>query len=345
MQLLHCGRQSIRFAAPPVLAAWASVAGKKEGQGPLAGTFDLTSKDTLFGQKTWEKAENQMQKIALQTALEKAKMTNEDLDAVFSGDLLNQCIGSSFTLRGTNIPSLGLYGACSTMAESLLLASMAVSGGFLRTAAAMTSSHFASAERQYRFPLGYGGQRTPTAQWTATASGCIILQNHGKGPVIEAATIGTIQDKGITDANNMGAAMAPAAYATLSAHFSDLNRKPEDYDLIVTGDLGSIGKQAVLELFRRDGVELEPRYDDCGLLLFDLERQDVHAGGSGCGCSAAVLCGYLLHQIETGKLRRLLFCGTGALLSPVSTGQGESIPGVCHAVSICAEGSETKWST
>ena len=329
-----CGRQSFCLPEMPVITAWASVAGKKESEGPLANTFDLTSKDTLFGQKTWEQAEKQMQKLALDTLMKKAGISRQQLGLVFSGDLLNQCIGSSFTLRNTDIPHLGLYGACSTMAESLLLSSMAVSGGFSDKVVAMTSSHFASSERQYRFPLGYGGQRTPTAQWTVTGSGAALVCSAGKGPRIECCTVGAVTDLGIKDANNMGAAMAPAAYATIRAHFEDLRRSPEDFDLIVTGDLGQLGKETLLELARRDGLPLGGKITDCGTLVFDNLTQDVHSGGSGCGCSAITLCGYLLNRLNTGKLRRILFCGTGALLSPTSTQQGLPIPGVCHAVSI-----------
>jgi stage V sporulation protein AD len=238
------------------------------------------------------------------------------------------------TLRNTGIPHLGLYGACSTMAESLLMSSMAVSGGFSDKVVAMTSSHFASSERQYRFPLGYGGQRTPTAQWTVTGSGAALVCSAGKGPRIDSCTVGTVTDLGIKDANNMGAAMAPAAYATIRAHLDDLHRTPDDFDLIVTGDLGQLGKEALLELSRRDGLSLGGKLTDCGTLVFDNTVQDVHAGGSGCGCSAITLCGYLLNRLNSGKLKRILFCGTGALLSPTSTQQGLPIPGVCHAVSI-----------
>lgn len=332
------GKRSLCFDMPPVLTAWASVAGKKESEGPLQGYFDYTNTDTYFGEKTWEKAECHMQQIALETLLQKAGKKPRDVDLVFSGDLLNQCISSSFALRNTGLPSLGLYGACSTMAESLLLASMAVSGGFADRAVAMTSSHFASSERQYRYPLGYGGQRTPTAQWTVTGSGAALVSGQGEGPRVEAATVGTIVDLGVTDANNMGAAMAPSAFETIRAHFDDLGAAPEDFDLIVTGDLGKVGKEILLDQFHQIGVRLEDRYTDCGVLVFDLEGQDVHAGGSGCGCSAIVLCGYLLNQLSQGKLHRILFCGTGALLSPTSSQQGESIPGVCHAVSISTEG-------
>ena len=328
------GRQSFCLPEMPVITAWASVAGKKESEGPLATSFDFTAKDTLFGQKTWEQAEKQMQKLALETLMKKAGLSRQQLGMVFSGDLLNQCIGSSFTLRNTGIPHLGLYGACSTMAESLLMSSMAVSGGFSDKVVAMTSSHFASSERQYRFPLGYGGQRTPTAQWTVTGSGAALVCSAGKGPRIDSCTVGTVTDLGIKDANNMGAAMAPAAYATIRAHLDDLHRTPDDFDLIVTGDLGQLGKEALLELSRRDGLSLGGKLTDCGTLVFDNTVQDVHAGGSGCGCSAITLCGYLLNRLNSGKLKRILFCGTGALLSPTSTQQGLPIPGVCHAVSI-----------
>ena len=330
-------RQSVLFDAPPSICGYGSVAGKKESAGPLGQYFDLTSDDTTFGEKTWEQAETKMQQLALQRALDRAELTKDELDAAFCGDLLNQCIGSSFCLRGTGIPALGLYGACSTMAQSLLLAAMAVSGGFVRCAAALTSSHFASSERQYRFPLNYGGQRPPSAQWTVTGSGCVLLRRSGAGPYVRGCTVGAIEDRGICDANNMGAAMAPAAISTLQAHFRELGRSPADYDLIVTGDLGSIGRKIVAQQMRQDGIDLGSRYADCGELIFDAGRQDVHAGGSGCGCSAVVLCGYLLRQMEQGKLHNLLFCGTGALLSPVSTGQGLPIPGICHAVWLSTE--------
>ena len=328
------GKQSFHLREMPVITAWASVAGKKESEGPLAHGFDITSQDTLFGEKTWEQAEKQMQKQALDTLIQKAGISRAQLELVCSGDLLNQCIGSSFTLRNTGIPHLGLYGACSTMAESLLLAAMAVGGGFFDRVAAMTSSHFASSERQYRFPLGYGGQRTPTAQWTVTGSGAALVCSGGKGPRIDSCTIGTVTDLGIQDANNMGAAMAPAAYATIVAHLEDMKRKPQDFDLIVTGDLGQLGKEMLLELARRDGLSLGGKLVDCGTMVFDLEKQDVHSGGSGCGCSAITLCSHFLDKLNKGKLKHILFCGTGALLSPTSTQQGLPIPGVCHAVSI-----------
>ena len=336
MENKSVGKQSFAFGKPPVITSWASVAGKKEKEGPLGHYFDVTHKDTYFGQKTWEQGEKRMQQLALQTLAKKAGIRQSDFGAVFSGDLLNQCIGSSFTLRNTGIAHVGLYGACSTMAESLLMASMAVGGGFRDRVVAMTSSHFASSERQYRFPLGYGGQRTPTAQWTVTGSGAVLICRDGKGPRITACTIGTVTDLGVTDANNMGAAMAPAALQTIRTHFEDMKTNANDYDLIITGDLGQLGKEILLTLAQREGLQLGGKLTDCGTLVFDILKQDVHAGGSGCGCSAITLCGYFLNQIQTGKLKKILFCGTGALLSPTSTQQGLPIPGVCHAV--CIEG-------
>ena len=331
---LRCGKQSFRLEKPVVITGWASVAGKKESEGPIGKYFDIAQKDSYFGQKTWEQAESKMQQLALETLLQKTKMQREDINVAFSGDLLNQCIGSSFPLKNTGVPHLGLYGACSTMAEGLLMASIAVGGGFADNAVAITSSHFASSERQYRFPLGYGGQRTPTAQWTVTGSGAALVSSNGNGPKIDKCTIGTVEDLGIMDANNMGAAMAPAALATIKQHFLDFNNTPNDYDLIVTGDLGQLGKDILLTLAQKDGLEIGGKLADCGTLVFDTLKQDVHSGGSGCGCSAITLCGYLLNKLNTGKLKRILFCGTGALLSPTSSQQGLPIPGVCHAVSI-----------
>lgn len=332
--ILKRGKQSFVLPAPAVITAWANVAGKKESEGPLRDTFDICQQDTYFGQSTWEQAEKHMQQLALERLARKAGMAVQDFSLIYSGDLLNQCIGSSFSLNRTGIPHLGLYGACSTMAESLLLSAMTVSGGFFDRVVAMTSSHFAGSERQYRFPLGYGGQRTPTSQWTVTGAGAALLCREGNGPRIESCTVGTVTELGIKDANAMGAAMAPAAFATIKAHLQDLQVKAEDFDHIVTGDLGSHGVQLLLELARREGICLAGKLLDCGMLIFDAKSQDVHAGGSGCGCSAVTLCGHLLNQLSSGKLHRILFCGTGALLSPTSTQQGLAIPGTCHAVCI-----------
>ena len=337
MNLKRVGRRTVALPHPPSVRSCACIGGKFEGQGPLGSCFDELGEDSFFGEATWEKAESAMQKRALSRALDKAGLKAGDLDYILAGDLLNQCVGSAFGLRDFGIPFYGLYGACSTMGESLSLASLLIDGGFARRAAAMTSSHFCTAERQYRMPVPYGSQRTPTAQWTATAAGCTILAEKGQGPYVTHVICGRIVDKGITDANNMGAAMAPAAYDTLSAFFRDTETGPKDYDLILTGDLGELGHDIVRDFFQRDGVDLGDRYQDCGLLLYDREAQDMHAGASGCGCSAAVLNGYVLPGLRAGKWRRVLFAPTGALLSPTTSFQGESVPGICHAVCLSAE--------
>jgi len=328
------GRQTAALEKPAVILSHAAVGGKQEGEGPLAEYFDQLCEDSFFGEATWEKAESAMQKMALSRALEKGGFSPGQMDYVLAGDLLNQCIGTSFGLRDFNIPFYGLYGACSTMGESMALGSLLIAGGFAQRLAALTSSHFCTAERQYRMPVPYGSQRTPTAQWTATASGCVILGDEGDGPKVTVVTCGKIVDKGICDVNNMGAAMAPAAYDTLSAHFQATGTGPEDYDLVLTGDLGVLGHQIVTDFFAQDGVDMTKNYQDCGMLLYDIEKQDMHAGASGCGCSASVLCGYLLRRMGEGKLRKILFAPTGALLSPTSSFQGESIPGICHALTI-----------
>ena len=327
------GSQTAALANPPTLAAWANVAGKKEGEGPLADTFDYIDGDDTFGESTWEKSESAMQKQALGLALNKAGQAASALDWIFAGDLLNQCIGSSFAARGQQIPFFGLYGACSTMGEGLALASMTLDGGFGEWAAVTASSHFCSAERQYRTPLEYGGQRTPTAQWTATAAGAAVLAREGPGPYITHVTVGKIVDKGITDTNNMGAAMAPAAHATITAHFQDTGRSPSSYDMIFTGDLGVLGSELLIELLRQDGIQMK-NHADCGAMIFDVKNQDVHCGGSGCGCCASVLTGHILNNVKAGKWKNILFCPTGALHSPTSAFQGESIPGICHAIAI-----------
>lgn len=328
------GRQTVALEKDVFIIAHAAVGGRQEGKGPLAEWFDQLSEDSFFGEKTWEKAESAMQKQALKKALEKATLGPGDLDYILAGDLLNQCIGTSFGLREFGIPFYGLYGACSTMGESVALGSMLIAGGFANKVGAMTSSHFCTAERQYRMPVPYGSQRTSTAQWTATAAGCAILAAEGTGPRVSVVTCGKIVDKGIADANNMGAAMAPAAYDTLKAHFAATGTGPRDYDLVVTGDLGVLGHRIVQDLFAADGVDMSENYTDCGLLLYDIQQQDMHMGASGCGCAASVLCGYLLRRMNEGKLKKILFAPTGALLSPTSSFQGESIPGISHALTI-----------
>ena len=328
------GKQTLKLQYPPTIAATAAVVGQKEGQGPLKRYFDFISEDSYFGEKTWERAESAMLKQCFSLCCNKGKVSPEELDFVFSGDLLNQCVGSAFAMKDTNVPYFGLYGACSTMGESLTLAAMAIDGGFAGTVCALTSSHFCSSERQYRFPLEYGGQRTPTAQWTVTGSGAAILTASGNGPFITHLTPGKIVDAGIKDANNMGSAMAPSAYETLKAHFEDTGRTPDYYDLIVTGDLGVLGHDALEDLFRRDGMTLGKAYNDCGILIFDIQKQDVHAGGSGCGCSASVFASYIMQGFTDNRWSKVLFAPTGALMSPTSSQQGDSIPGICHAVAI-----------
>ena len=318
-----------------VLSAGCAV-GKKEGEGPLRQYFDHIDTDDTFGQDSWENAEIAMQKRALSQALDKAALTAGQLDWLFAGDLLNQCVCSSFAARDLSIPFFGLYGACSTMGEGLCLSSLVLDSGGGQRAAVLSSSHFCSAERQYRTPLEYGCQRTPTAQWTVTGSGAVILSRGGTGPRITHITPGKIVDKGIRDTNNMGAAMAPAAWDTIRTHLNDTGRAPGFYDLIVTGDLGRLGSELLKDLARRDGVSLD-RHADCGLLIFDPNSQDVHCGGSGCGCCASVLACFLLPGLREGKWKNILFCPTGALHSPTTAFQGESIPGISHAVAISAE--------
>ena len=319
------------------MLGYANAVGKKEGEGPLRTCFDYIAEDDTFGQSSWEKAEQTMQKQALTLALDKCGLTVPQMDFLFAGDLLNQCIGSSYAARGQDVPYFGLYGACSTMGEGLILAAMALDGGFGVHTAVCASSHFCSAERQYRTPLEYGGQRTPTAQWTVTGAGAVILAAKGAGPCITHATVGKVVDMGIKDANNMGAAMAPAAADTISAHLKETGRTPNFYDFIITGDLGETGSTLLQDLLKQEGIHLS-NHIDCGCLIFDRQGQDVHAGGSGCGCCASVLTGYFLPGLAAGKWKNILFCPTGALHSPTAAAQGESIPGISHAVAISKEG-------
>lgn len=331
------GTQTVLLKNPPSLIGYACVVGKKEGAGPLKDSFDYIAHDDKLEQSTWEKSESAFQKKALALALEKANLCTTQLDYLFAGDLLNQCISSSFAAREQDIPFLGLYGACSTMGEGLALAAMTIDGGFGTAVGVLASSHFCTAERQYRTPLAYGSQRTPTAQWTVTGAGAVIVSATGDGPYITHCTLGKIVDRGIKDTNNMGAAMAPAAYETIKAHLADTGRTPDFYDLIITGDLGEVGRELLLELFRQDDILLESNHTDCGLLIFDCKGQDVHSGGSGCGCCASVLSGYLLNGMASEQWSNILFCPTGALHSPISSCQGESIPAICHAVAISAQ--------
>ena len=315
----------------PAVSAFASVVGQKEADGPLGRRFDAVEPDARAGQDSWEKAESAMLRRAIDMAAERAGGAP---GCVLAGDLLNQCAGSAYAVRGVAAPFFGLYGACSTMAESLGLAALLVDGGYFKSAAAATGSHFCSAERQFRYPLEYGGVRTPTAQWTVTGAGCVVLSREGAGPYVTRFTPGRIVDAGIKDMANMGAAMAPAAYDTLKRHFEQTGRGPDYYDVVLTGDLGRLGQEILRDLFAADGIDLGPNYMDCGVLIYDIERQDTHCGGSGCGCSASVLTGHFLRGMRDGLWRRVLFAATGALMSPTTAQQGESIPAICHAVAI-----------
>ena len=327
------GKSTLEFDRPPTILSQAAVGGKKEAEGPLGGELDQTFGDTTLGQDSWERAEAQLQKEAAALAMKKAAVSAEEVDFILAGDLLNQCISSTFGLLDFGIPFLGQYGACSTMAQTLLLAAALVESGAARRALAVTSSHFCSAERQFRLPLEYGGQRSPTAQWTATAAGCALVGLGGRVRV-RRGLAGKIRDLGVKDTANMGAAMAPAAASSIFEFLQDTATQPQDYDGIFTGDLGAVGSQLLYQCLDDNRVDLRPVHQDCGLLLYNRQSQDVHAGGSGCGCSASVLCGHLLRRMERGELKNILFCATGALMSPTSSQQGQSIPGVCHVVQL-----------
>ena len=305
MEMHRTGR-TVSFSGGVSVLSWGSIGDKLEGQGPLGSYFDEIEKDSFCGQASWEKAESIFQQRALGYALERGGMGPEDVDLVLAGDLLNQCAASNFALRNQPFSVAGLYAACATMGEGLALAAMLLQGGAAHVAAAVTSSHYCTAERQYRMPLPYGSQRCPTAQWTATASGCCILGRSGDGPYLTHATMGRVVDMGVNDECNMGGAMAPAAIDTLETLFRDTRTTPQDYDLIVTGDLGAIGHSVVKDLMARDGFNMDSRYTDCGLLLFDREKQDMHAGGSGAGCSASVLCAYLLPGLKSRRWKRMI---------------------------------------
>ena len=326
------GKQSIEFQCPPHIISSASVTGPKEGEGPLGEWFDLVAPEAGFGEKTWEEAESTMQKEALQTAIGKAQLLPYQIRYLFGGDLLAQLIATSFGNGDSNIPLFGLYGACSTCGESLALASMAVAGGYADYAAAVTSSHFASAEKEFRFPLGYGNQRPLSASWTVTGSGAFVLAAKGGHVKITGVTPGKIVDMGVKDNMNMGACMAPAAADTVYQNLMDFNRQPQDYDRIITGDLGSIGQRILIDLLKEKGFDISEQHMDCGIEIYDAEKQDTHAGGSGCGCAAVVLSAMILPKIRKGIWKRVLFVPTGALLSKVSFNEGQSVPGIAHGV-------------
>ncbi len=328
------GKQTVKFNTPPSILNTACIVGPKEGQGPLAKYFDQCLEDEFWGEKTWEKAESKIIKETVNLAINKAGIPASNIDYCFAGDLLNQCISSSFGLRDLNIPFLGLFGACSTFVEGLIMSSIFVESKAGNNCICAASSHFCSAEKQFRFPLELGNQRPPSSQWTVTGAGSAIISDSGLGPYITHATIGKIVDMGIKDSNNMGAAMAPAALDTLLTHFKDTGRNPGYYDAIITGDLGHVGKEILIELSQTKGYNIKSNYNDCGVLIFDKNSQDTHSGGSGCACCGSVFSGYLFNQLKTKKLKKILLIATGALTNATSAQQGESIPGIAHAVSI-----------
>ncbi|MDR2043692.1 MAG: stage V sporulation protein AD [Clostridium sp.] len=329
------GKGSVQLQEPVYIRGSASIVGKKEGEGPFGSLFDLVGEDDLFGCKTWEEAESSLQKDAVYTALGKAKLKPEDIGFLFAGDLLGQSIATSFGVAVYQIPLFGVYGACSTCGESLALGSMAVAGGYADHVVCVTSSHFASAEKEFRFPLEYGSQRPLSATWTVTGSGAFVLGKEPGGTPrakICGMTIGRIVDYGLKDSQNMGACMAPAAADTIERHFRDFQRKPEDYDRIITGDLGKVGQRVLIDLLREKGYDLSQAHMDCGIEIFDAEAQDTHSGGSGCGCSAVTLSAYILKQLEEQSWKRVLFLPTGALLSKTSFNEGQSVPGIAHGM-------------
>lgn len=332
-QVRRVGRQTLRFELTPAVVATAAVVGPKEGQGPLGDYFDVVKDDDLLGEKSWERAEARMLTEACRLAIRKAGSSLKDVDYLIAGDLLNQITSSNFVARELQLPFLGVFGACSTLAEGMAVGAMMIDGGYARSLLIAVSSHHCTAERQYRFPLEFATQPPPSAQWTVTGAGAVLMAARGDGPAITMATIGRVNDPGLKDPLNLGAAMAPAAADTILRHFEDSGRTPEDYDLIVTGDLADVGKGITTELLARQGIDLEDRLFDCGSSLYDV-NQGVEAGASGCACSATVFSGYLMQGLLGGRYRRLLLVCTGALFSPTSYQQGESIPGIAHAVAL-----------
>lgn len=340
------GKQSILFSNPPLIISGASVAGKKEGEGPLGSFFDQVDEDPMFGGTSWEDAESRLMKRAAELAIQKAGLQKEDIRYLVGGDLLGQLIATSFGIIDLQIPMFGVYGACSTMGESMALGAILVDGDYADQVLAITSSHFAGAEKQFRFPLGYGNQRPFSASWTVTGSGAVVIGkgNTGKGTKddenntenaqirIKGVTVGKIVDYGLKDSMNMGACMAPAAYTTISQNLKDLNIQPDYYDRIVTGDLGYVGKEILIDLLKQDGYDISKNHMDCGIEIYDKETQDTHAGGSGCGCSAITLTGYIFQKMLRREWNRILFVPTGALLSTVSYNEGNSVPGIAHGI-------------
>ena len=322
----------IKFKRPAYITAFAAVAGKKESEGPLAAEFDETVADDYFGTDTWEKAETEMQTRCINHLLHKKGIDKEDINILCGGDLCNQITSTAYTMRRFEFPFLGLYNACSTMAEGMIVASCMVDAGHCDNALAVASSHFCTAERQFRTPLDYGGKRTPTAQWTVTGCGAVLLEREGKGTAVTAAQVGRVVDLGVKDANNMGAAMAPAAAQTIKEFLKNSGTKAEDYDFIFTGDLGKVGTKLLHELLEKEKIRLD-NHKDCGLMIFD-ECQNVQSGASGCGCGASVLAAHILPKMSRGEMSNILFIATGALMSPATSMQGETIPCIAHLVNI-----------
>lgn len=326
------GKQSILFANPPYIQYSACIAGKKEGEGPLGHMIEEINDDPMFGMNTWEEAESRLQALTVNKLLKKSNLLSGDIRYIFAGDLLGQLIGTTFGLMEFEIPVFGLYGACSTMGESMALASMCVNAGYAQRVIALASSHFAGAEKQFRYPLEYGNQRPLSASWTVTGCGSLIIGSEESYVKIAGITTGKVVDYGVKDSMNMGACMAPAAADLIYANFMDLDVNADYYDMIITGDLGSVGQKILIELLKDKGYDISNKHMDCGIMIFNEETQDTHAGGSGCGCSAVVLCCYILKQLEKKRWKRVLFVPTGALLSTVSFNEGKSVPGIAHGI-------------
>lgn len=337
MKSKRIGQRTVKLENNPTIIATSSIVGPKEGEGPLKDYFDIILEDDLFGEKSWELAESKMVQTVMQNTVKKAGKTLEDVNYMLGGDLINQILPASFAARELGVPFLGIYGACSTMSEGLCLGAMIVDGGFADLVLAGTSSHYCTAERQFRFPLELGNQKPMTAQWTVTGAGSVLLQPNGKGPKIKYLTVGKVIDKGIDDGNNMGAAMAPAAIDTIYSYFIDTKDDPNSFDIIATGDLGMLGKQITEDLLKKKGIDISKVYTDCGIEIFNLKEQDVHCGGSGCGCSATVFTSYIYDKLIKKEFKKVMLVSTGALLSPTSTLQKQTIPCVAHAVVIESE--------
>lgn len=325
------GKRTVFFEKRPSISETASIVGKKEGEGPLGQMFDIVLEDDKWGEDSWEKSESKLQRECVRLLLDKRRVRETDVDMLFSGDLLNQCVGAHYGLKDMRVAFFGLFGACSTFCEGMILSAMSVDGGYSRRSVCVTSSHFCSAEKQFRLPLNYGGQRTPTAQWTVTGAGACTIERGGEVRIV-GATPGRIIDMGINDASNMGVAMAPAAADTLIQLFNDTDTYPSDYDLILTGDLGTVGSRILCDLMSDNGYDIYNRHNDCGCMIYDIKRQDVHSGGSGCGCIASVFSADIFRKLKNGKIKKMILMATGALMNTQAINQGESIPSVAHAL-------------